>query len=135
MQPTIPAGTDLKETTDAVVEFALFALREEFLRWDKSVNMGVAEMVWNAGLYEPEPTAFGAPGDRVLDGMMRRLMRERTTRYKHQSCIVLELDVNSAIGELVFTFALTWDEGESFQPCEIAVDWPVTRHRIEAERN
>jgi len=135
MPPTMPAGTDLQETTDAVVEFALLSLRKEFLRWDKGVNLGVAEMVWNACIYEKEPLAFGAPGDPALDKLMRRLMRERTTRFRHQSCVVLELDVRNGTSELVFTFALTWDEGRTFQQCEIAVDWPCALPEAPPGRN
>ena len=127
MKPIRPSLETLKSATDAVVEFALIAFQMEFLRWTPSVNCTIAAMMWNTCRGGREPDAFGAPLDAELERLMQILARSRTTRWAADEFEfeVEDLEVHTEDGEMVFTFRLTWDEGESFWPCEIVVDQPV----------
>ena len=121
MRTTTPTRRIMKASTDALVEFALISFEEEFLLWEKSVNLSVAELVWNAhdrGVDPREATASRP----ALKPLVQRLMRARRIRWRAEKFLVVDLDFNHTQGDLVFTFRLTWDEGETFVPCEIAVD-------------
>ena len=111
----------LKKTTDAVVEYALLSLEPEFLRWEKDVNMEVAELIWNAGGLGINPSGFYAPGG-DLSKLAKALCKARRTKWPDEDVWLLNLDVRIEDGEITFTFDLSWDEGESFQACKIAVD-------------
>jgi len=117
-----PSGSALKTATDAVVAYALKSLAPRFLCWTKDVNMQVAEFVWNAGGVNLDPKVFHAPGG-DLPAMVRMLCRARRGVPREvDEVMLLGLDVHHERGEILFTFDLSWDEGETFQPCEIAVD-------------
>jgi len=122
MQPTIPPRSALRTATDAVVGYALEALAPGFLLWTKDVNMNVAEFVWNAGGLNLDPSVFHAPGG-DLSALARRLCEvRRKVPAEVDDVMLLDLDVHHEDGELVFTFRLSWDDGETFQPCQITVE-------------
>ena len=111
-----------------LVEFALVAFEPEFLRWDKDVNLGVAEMIWN--LYSAGMDVAVAPCTCTheqlqvtprldVDDLVERLEHVRRSRWGHQLVMVLGLDVRAQGWELVFSFDLTWDDGQTLHPCEI----------------
>ena len=124
MKPINPSRRLIKAASDAVVEFALIAFEEEFLIWDKSVNLCTAELVWNAHVWgiDARDVQVAEP---TLGRLVRTLMRARRVRWNTERFLVFELDVRHEEGEVLFSFRLTWDEGESFHPCEIAVDWNI----------
>lgn len=120
-----PSREALETATDAVVEYALKSLEPEFLRWSKDVNMMVAEVVWNAGGEHLDQGIFYAPGG-GLTALAHRLGRARRKVPREIDDVMLfDLDVFHEGGEICFTFTLSWDEGESLQPCRIVVDESV----------
>ena len=121
MRTTRQSKRTIRRAADAVVEYAIVSLQAEFLVWEKHVNLGVAELVWNAhsfGTCEP-PAAVSSP---VMTALIERLTHMRRTKWPDEKFVVLGLDVRHRHGDLLFRFDLTWDEGETFQPCEIAWD-------------
>lgn len=125
MSQTIPPAHAIQAATDAVVEYALLSLQQEFLCWEKDVNMRVAEFVWNAGGRNLDPSVFSAPGGDLPD-LVRTLCRaRRAVPPESDDVLLLGLDVHDERGEIHFTFDLSWDEGDTFQACKIAVDFPV----------
>ena len=121
MSQTAPSHASIKKATDAVVEYALLSLEPEFLRWEKDVNMEVAELIWNAGGLGINPSGFYAPGG-DLSKLAKALCKARRTKWPDEDVWLLNLDVRIEDGEITFTFDLSWDEGETFQACKIAVD-------------
>ena len=111
----------LKQATHAVVEYALLSLEPEFLRWEKTVNMEVAELIWNAERLGIDPSGFYASGG-DLSELARTLCDARRTQWPDEDVWLLNLDVHIEDGEITFTFQLSWDEGETCQRCKIAVD-------------
>lgn len=124
MQPSRPPPSTVKAAADAVVEFALISLEPEFLLWVKTVNLRVAELIWNAHSCGG-PAPFADPPEPALTRLIDRLSRARATRWGEERFLVFGLDVDSDDVDITFTFDLTWDEGHSFHPCEIAVDFPL----------
>lgn len=125
MKQTLPSPQVLKAATDAVVAYALHALAPEFLCWDKGVNMEVAEFVWNAGGRRLDPSVFRAPGG-DLSALVRVLCRERRgVPAEIDDVLLLGLDVDHEHGEMFFTFELSWDKGETFTACKIAVEFSI----------
>jgi hypothetical protein len=111
----------LKKATDAVVEYALISLEPEFLCWEKDVNMEVAELIWNAdGLGINAAGFYSQGGD--LSRLARALCEARRTRWPDEDVWLINLDVHIEDDEITFTFDLSWDEGETLQPCKIAVE-------------
>jgi len=104
--------------SNAVTEFLTVAFQEEFLRWDKDLNLGIAEMVWNAcSARRDGPVEMGwAP---EYQDLVEHLMRVRETRWPRERVLVFDLDARVVDGEIVFSFDLSWDDGEMFQPCEM----------------
>ena len=93
----------------------------EYLRWDKTVNMAAAEMVWNLG-------PFAGPvelDDPFFIELVRRLYAMQRDKWPNPGFIVLDLDLDLDVtyerGDMLFRFSLSWD-GDHFRPCEIAVD-------------
>lgn len=122
MSLNAPSTSALKTATDAVVDYALRSLEPQFLCWTKEINMQVAEFVWNCGGINLDPRVFHAPGG-DLPAMVRKLCRARRKVPREvDEVMLLGLDVHHERGEMLFTFDLSWDEGESFQPCRIVVD-------------
>lgn len=122
-KPTLSMQT-IKAAADAVVEYTLIAFEERFLLWEKLVNLGVAERVWNAHVLGVDPLALGTFTEPAFAKLTRTLVRARE-RWAQETFLVFGLDINHRGGEMLVTFDLTWDDGESFQPCEIAVDFCV----------
>ena len=119
-----PQSDVLNAAAHAVVEYALVSLEPEFHRWEQSVNLRAAQCVWNArsmGWDPPDPPSR----DPALAELIARLARVRSTRWKDEVFLVLALDVRHEDGEVFFTFDLTWDEGDTFHPCEIALDHSI----------
>jgi hypothetical protein len=111
----------LKRATDAFTGFVVEALREEFLLWDKTVNFGMAEMVWNA--YSMGAVAeLGWHCEPKIAEMHEVLTRLRATRWRKEKFLAFGLEARSENGEIHFRFDLTFDEGRTFQPCEIVWD-------------
>jgi len=119
-----PSEAKVLEAARAVVELATLALEPEYLVWDKSVNLGVVEGVWNAASFGDEARLV-LPADGHLAGLIERLMRVRKKRWPKVDFLVFALDMRHEGEEILFTFELTFDEGESFHPCEIAWDMPL----------
>jgi hypothetical protein len=115
----IPAR--VKPAADMVTEFAIISLQEQFLRWEKDVNMHIAEMVWNGCSMGLGPGVIQA-GEPDLKELVDTLVRARKARWGDETFLVFGLDVRVEDGEMVFSFDLTWDDGETFQPCEIVWD-------------
>lgn len=124
MSRTRPSPERIKAAADDVVEFALLSLVPEFHLWEKTVNLHVAELVWNAHACRA-PFPITDPPEPALTRLIERLASARQTRWGEQPFLVLGLDVRHEDGEIFFTFDLTWDDGESFHACEIAVDFEV----------
>jgi len=125
-KPTRSSQT-IKAAADAVVEYTLISFEPRFLLWEKLVNLGVAERVWNAHALGADRGTAGVPSEAELAEpefaeLMRTLARARK-RWARETFLVLGLDIHHRGGEVLITFDLTWDEGETFQPCEIAVDF------------
>ena len=121
MSQHIASLDTLKKTTDAVVEYALISLEPEFRCWEKAVNMEIAEFVRNTGGRNLDPSVFQSPGG-DLSFLVKALCHARRTRWPDAEVLLLGLDVHREHDEIVFTFDLSWDEGETFQACEIVVD-------------
>jgi hypothetical protein len=122
MNHTLPPRSVVQAASDAVVGYALEALAPEFHSWTKDVNMNVAEFIWNAGGRNLDPSVFHAPGG-DLSGLARRLCEaRREVPAEVDDVMLLDLDVHHRNGEIVFTFRLSWDMGQTLQPCEITVD-------------
>ena len=122
MSLNAPSTSALKTASDAVVGFALRSLAPEFQCWTKEVNLQVAEFVWNCGGINLDPCVFHAPGG-DLPAMVRALCNERRNVPRDiDPVMVLGLDVHHELGEVFFTFELSWDEGETFQSCRIVLD-------------
>jgi len=119
-----PTRLVLKSAADAVVEFALISFEERFLLWNKDVNLGVAQRIWNAFPSKGDPLLAGVSPEPELAALIERLAEARASRWHRTRVRMFGLDVHVVAGELVFDFDLTWDEGESFHPCEITVDGP-----------
>lgn len=122
MSRTRPSNARMKAAADAVVEYALIAFQEEFLLWEKDVNLEVAEFVWNAGGVNLE-SWIPRPGKPSLSGLVETLCRARRVRWGKEEFILLNLDSRHEEGEFLFTFDLSFDDGESLHACEIAVDF------------
>jgi len=120
MRTMRPPSRILKAASDALVEFALLSFAEEFLLWEKSVNLCMAELVWNAYRRGVDPREATASRP-ALKPLVRRLMRARRVRWRKERFLVSGLDVRVEGAELIFSFKLTWDEGATFHPCEITV--------------
>lgn len=110
--------TVIEAAANAVVEFAIVSLQAEFLRWDKDTNLGIAEMIWNAWSAEPGDVLAMGWIEEYTD-LVERLIEVRRTRWPDERVFVFGLDALHRDGGLFFRFDLTWDEGETFQPCEI----------------
>jgi hypothetical protein len=108
----------IRHAADSIVEFAILAFAPEFLRWDKTVNVGTAELVWNFHGTDIRPPAE-EPDDPVFEALVERLVRARRTRWGDEEFLVLGLDAHREGDRLFFTFDLTWDEGETCQACKI----------------
>ena len=122
MNHALPPRSVAKTAADAVVGYALEALAPEFQLWTKVVNMSVAEFIWNAGGLNLDPSVFHAPGG-DLSALVRRLCElRREVPAEFDDVMVLDLDVGTRDGEIVFRFQLSWDLGRNVQPCEITVD-------------
>jgi len=125
MRYTLPTRAVIGNAANAVVAFALHAFEIEFLCWTKDVNMEVAEFVWNAGGHNLDPDAFRAPGG-DLSALVRALCRaRREVPPEVGDVLLLNLDVHPEGFELVFTFDLSWDLGETFQACRIVAAIPI----------
>ncbi|MDJ0523548.1 MAG: hypothetical protein QNJ90_15875 [Planctomycetota bacterium] len=118
MSTSPPDAAKVEAAAYAVTEFAIVSLNPEYLRWDKDVNLGIAEMVWNA---------CSAGPDEVIElgwlpefaEMADHLTHVRKARWGDERFLVLGLDARQVDGEIVFCFDLTWDHGETFESCEI----------------
>ncbi len=122
MNHTLPPRSVVQTASDAVVGYAIESLAPEFQRWTKHVNMHVAEFIWNAGGRHLDPSVFHAPGG-DLSALARRLCEvRRKVPAEVDDVMLLDLDVHHRNGEIVFTFQLSWDLGQTLQPCEITVD-------------
>ena len=62
-----PLTSELQAATDALVEFALMTLEPQYLRWDKFVNMSIAEGVWNLGPRALDLMLPALPPDPMLE--------------------------------------------------------------------
>lgn len=129
----------IKAAADAVVEYTLISFEPRFLLWEKLVNLGVAEQVWNAHSLGQVPVEAGFLAEPELAALTRTLVEARK-RWGGETFLVLGLDISHRGGEVLVTFDLTWDEGENFQPCEIAVDFclmdpPVSRSEVSPHLN
>ena len=111
----------LKRATDAYTGFVVEALREEFLLWDKSVNFGMAEMVWNAHSMGAV-AELGWHADPKIAEMYEILTRLRRTRFGKEKFLAFGLEARTQDGEIYFRFDLTFDEGLTFHSCEIVWD-------------
>lgn len=120
--PTDPEA--IRTAAHAVVEYATVAFQIEFLRWDKTVNLGVAEMVWNAHSAGVDPHVDPQTEPELI-ALFERLGQVRRLRWGEERFLVFGLDVRYEDDDILFTFDLTWDDGRTFQPCEIAWDIPV----------
>ncbi len=68
---------------------------------------------------------FHARG-RDLSALVRVLCRARRgVPSEVDDVLLLDLDIRHERGELLFTFELSWDQGETFHACEIAVDFAI----------
>jgi len=121
-----PGEATIRKAAQAVVELATLALEPQYLIWDKVVNLGVVEGVWNAASFGDEAKLV-LPEDERLAGLIERLIRVRRTRWPHVDSVVFGLDMRHADGEVLFAFDLTFDGGDTFHPCEIAWDMPLAR--------
>ncbi len=111
----------LKRAADAFTGFVVEALREEFLLWDKSVNFGMAEMVWNAHSMGAI-AELGWHSEPKIAEMHEVLTRLRATRWRKEEFLAFGLKARTEDGEVFFRFDLTFDEGITFHPCEIVWD-------------
>ena len=112
----------IKAAADAVVEYTLISFEARFLLWEKMVNLGVAERIWNAHARGIDPLTVGSFSEPAFAELVRTLAQARQ-RWAEETFQVHGLDIQHRGGELLVVFDLTWNEGESFQPCEIAVDF------------
>ena len=112
----------IRQASDAVVEFAIISLQPEFLRWEKTVNMGMAELVWNGHSMGIRPPVTSVT-DPALAEMIERLVRARTTRWDEEDFLVFGLDVRHRDDAVYFVFDLSWDEGQTCNSCEIEWVW------------
>jgi hypothetical protein len=111
----------VKAAADAVVEFALIAFEPEFLLWEKDVNLRLAELIWNSGGSDPF-AMLPAESELALATLADRLARARRERWGEETFLVLGLDLHYENHDFIFTFDVTWDAGETFRACEMAVD-------------
>ena len=128
MSKSRPSRARLRAAANVVVEYALIALQEEFLLWDKDVNLEVAEFVWNAGGMNLE-SWVPRPGEPSFSDLVATLCRARRLRWAQEEFLLLNLDSRldpRPDGEdLLFTFDLSFDDGKRLHACEIAVDLTV----------
>ena len=116
----------IQAAANAVTEFLTVAFQPEYLRWEKEVNLAIAEMVWN---FHTAPQQEASAGERAvapvlhvaphLEPLHDRLNEVRQTRWPEADWMVLGLEARVDDGQIVFTFDLCWDEARFRQPCEM----------------
>ncbi len=110
----------IRAAADAVTEFGTVAFQEEFLRWDKDVNLGVASLVWNyVTCNRGVPGGFDIPVVPGLRGLRDRLLDVRLKRWPDADYMVMAWQARVEGGEIVFSFDLWWDAAQYCQPCEM----------------
>ena len=117
-KPPVP-DNEIRDAAEAVTEFLTEAFADEFLRWDKDVNLAMATMVWNvaSARRRGEPAYhYVAP---ELSDLHRRLRKLRETRWPEATWMLEEVDSRVENLEIVFTFTMWWEEHEYAQPCEM----------------
>lgn len=122
-QSTLPDDAVTKAAADAIVELALNAFETPFLCWTPEVNTAIAACAWNEA--DPRTRVF-PPNHDFPEPRMRRLYERlsemRRTQFGGVDVSVWDLAVHIENREMVFTFLVSWDGGESGRPCRIVVD-------------
>ncbi len=114
----IPAA-DIQAAADAVTEYLTVAFQPEFLKWDKLVNLAIAEMVWNAHTDEQRGGVPRVHVDASLRELHDRLRDVRRTRWPDADWSVMRTGALVEREHVVFTFDLWWDDAGYCQPCEM----------------
>ena len=113
---TLPAAND-------ICEFAMLAFESQWLRWNKTWNLNLAQLAWNAGNPTEQPIEmFNAFSDPMMETCLQHLLDVRRKRFRDREFCVFDLDLRIVRGEMVFTFVLSWNGGEETRPCEMTVD-------------
>ena len=106
-----------------ICAFVLLAFEPQWLRWNKTWNLTLAEMAWNAGNPAEHPASIHHTfPDPEMDALLQRLLDERRATYADREFNVFELDATFVDDELAFTFLLSWDGGETTRPCQMIID-------------
>jgi len=123
MELHLPDDVITKKAADDIVEFALMAFEPDYLLWDALTNMALVTFAWNAGHPAASPVVRPIPlADDRMDRLLRLLIEARRTRWGDRTFEVADLVPQVVDAEIVLTFRLTWDGGETFRPCRIVVD-------------
>jgi hypothetical protein len=127
MNTPFPSDAQMQAGSDAVVELALLAFEERWLRWTADVNCAAVQFAWNSTMPGERVLAqgFGPGADPALRRLIRLLESERRRRWPTLRCLVSDLAIRVVRGEIVFRFDLSYDDGDHVRPCEIVVDLPV----------
>ncbi|MFV1959216.1 MAG: hypothetical protein ACC662_07365 [Planctomycetota bacterium] len=123
MEHNLPDDVITQKAADDIVEFALMAFGPDYLLWDALTNAALATFAWNAGHPAASPVVMPTPfSDARMDRLLRVLCEARRTRWGDRTFEVADLRSQVVDGEIVFTFRLTWDGGQTYRPCRIVVD-------------
>ena len=121
MKTHAPTRGEIREAAHAVVELAVLSLRPEYLCWSKTINLSLTEFAWNTACGDPLASWVSDEDPRLVE-LHERLVQTRRTKWPDTTCLIVGLDVRRSGDEALFTFDLTWDDGETMHPCEIAWD-------------
>ena len=122
MSRSSPSQKRLRTACASVVELATLSLRPEYLRWERQVNLGAAELIWNYGGHDLGLPILGPVDDPAFAAMCEHVARVRRDRWPDEDFMVVQLEAHTRQLEIVFQFELTFDEGRTFHPCEIVWD-------------
>ncbi len=115
-----PTDNQIHAASQATTEYLSLAFEAEFLRWERDVNLQIAELVWN---HHTAVRATGEDGELGvvpdLEPLRRHLAEARKLRWEEADWMVFSVEARVDDGNIVFSFELWWDELEFCQPCEM----------------